>query len=80
MKVMASVGGWTYSKQMHKHMLDAASRAKMIESCVRLLEKYDDIFDGLDIDLEYPCPPNTKKCGPEITPSANDAQHFKDLI
>lgn len=51
----------------------------MTDSCVALLEKYTDIFDGLDIDLEYPCPPG-KICGPDITPSDNDAQYFLSLI
>ena len=44
------------------------------------MKEYDSIFDGLDLDLEYPCLPGDTSCGPGITPSDNDKQHFSDLV
>lgn len=40
------------------------------------MQKYPTVFDGLDIDLEYPCLPGDNACGPNITPSSNDRGHF----
>lgn len=77
---MASVGGWTYSLAMHPHMATAASRLKLAKSCVDIIDQYPDVFDGLDIDLEYPCPESAGSCGPGIKGSAQDAPNFTALM
>lgn len=77
---MASVGGWTYSEAMHKFMHRPDDRLKMAKSCVDLVLQYPEIFDGLDIDLEYPCPKGAGVCGPGIPESADDPANFTALI
>jgi len=37
-----------------------------------LIKKYPTVFDGIDIDLEYPCLPDDKSCGNECVPSNDD--------
>ncbi len=52
LRVLASVGGWTWSGGFSDMALSAKSRAKFIESAVRFITKYK--LDGIDIDWEYP--------------------------
>ena len=80
LQVMASVGGWTYSKAFHKHYQTDEGRKKLVDSCVALMKKYDTVFDGLDIDLEYPCLEGDTACGPKITPSDDDKGHFTKFM
>jgi len=47
---------------------------------LNIIQQYPDIFDGLDIDLEYPCPLNAGSCGPGIPASAEDPENFTALI
>jgi len=55
MKVMLSIGGWTYTNT-NKHMdvpaSTAAGRQTFANSCVAMIRDYG--FDGIDIDWEYP--------------------------
>lgn len=76
LKVYTSIGGWTYSRLMHSFIHTAADRERMVKSCVAIVDKYSDVFDGVDLDLEYPCQPDDTACGDNITPSANDRDHF----
>lgn len=52
-KVLWSFGGWTWSGGFGQA---AANPAAFAESCYRLVEdpRWADVFDGIDIDWEYP--------------------------
>ncbi|KAK6342306.1 Endochitinase 1 [Orbilia javanica] len=52
LKVLISIGGWTYSPKFHPIVIDPAKRAKFVETSVQILEDYG--LDGLDVDYEYP--------------------------
>jgi chitinase len=52
LKVLVSVGGWTWSGGFSDVALTPASRRAFAESAVAFLKKYD--LDGLDVDWEFP--------------------------
>ncbi|KAH7875319.1 glycoside hydrolase superfamily [Lentinula edodes] len=52
LKLLLSIGGWTYSPSIHPVVVSPPLRAKFVESAVKLLEDYG--LDGLDVDYEYP--------------------------
>jgi len=52
LKVLVSVGGWTWSGNFSDMALTKESRKMFIESAVQFVERYG--LDGLDIDWEYP--------------------------
>ncbi len=68
LKILLSLGGWTYSKYFSDVAATAASRQKLVSSCVDMFIKGNlpasggfggagtgaGIFDGFDIDWEYP--------------------------
>jgi chitinase len=55
LKVLISIGGWSWSGNFSAASQDEASRQRFAASCVDLyLKQYKGVFDGLDIDWEYP--------------------------
>ncbi|KAI0699251.1 glycoside hydrolase [Cytidiella melzeri] len=52
LKVILSIGGWTYSNNFHPIVVNSQLRAGFVVSAIRLVE--DNGLDGLDIDYEYP--------------------------
>ncbi|KAJ7653321.1 glycoside hydrolase family 18 protein [Mycena polygramma] len=53
LKVLLSVGGYTYSQDGHfAFVTNAASRATFVSNAVTMIEDYG--FDGIDLDFEYP--------------------------
>jgi GH18 family chitinase len=51
-KVLISVGGWTWSGGFSEMSLSRASRKKFIDSAAAFVRQHD--LDGIDLDWEYP--------------------------
>ncbi|MCF0043019.1 glycoside hydrolase family 18 protein [Dyadobacter fanqingshengii] len=52
LKILISLGGWTWSENFSDAVLTEASRKVFAASSVDIIKKYD--LDGVDIDWEYP--------------------------
>jgi chitinase len=82
LKVLISLGGWTLSSHFSEAASTAASRQAFVASCVGLFIKGDlgdgmsiaGLFDGIDVDWEYP-----GACGNTCAFSAADPQNFTAL-
>ncbi|EXU61888.1 chitinase [Streptomyces sp. PRh5] len=72
LKVLWSFGGWTWSSGFSEA---AKNPAAFAQSCYDLVEdpRWADVFDGIDIDWEYP-----NACGLTCDTSGKDA--FKNLM
>jgi chitinase len=90
LKILVSIGGWTYSKYFSDVAATDASRKKFVSSCLDMFIKGNlpvqggyggpgtaaGIFDGVDIDWEYPGAPG--HLGNHV--SANDTANFTLLL
>lgn len=52
LKILISIGGWTWSKNFSDAVLTDTSTKNFSQSAVEIVSKYD--LDGVDIDWEYP--------------------------
>lgn len=52
LKILISIGGWTWSGQFSDMSLTEESRKKFIESSINFIDRYQ--LDGIDIDWEFP--------------------------
>ncbi|WMT40165.1 glycosyl hydrolase family 18 protein [Paenibacillus sp. D2_2] len=52
LKLMVSVGGWSWSKNFSNMAADEITRRSFANSVVKFLRQYE--LDGIDIDWEYP--------------------------
>lgn len=83
LRVVVSIGGWTMSEQFSAMAMTAAGRRTFDDSCLELFIKgrfapgltCPGIFDGLDIDWEYPGAP-----GSTNQPRAEDTANFTLLL
>lgn len=73
LKVLVSVGGWTWSGGFSDAALTAASRQRFVQSAVDFVRRHD--LDGFDVDWEYPGLP-----GYGNTHRPEDKQNFTALM
>lgn len=52
LKILISIGGWSWSENFSDAVLTESSRKKFAASSAAIVEQYD--LDGVDIDWEYP--------------------------
>jgi chitinase len=82
LKVLISLGGWTWSSGFSDAALPG-NRAAFVQSCIDLFIRgnfaaglsYPGIFDGIDIDWEYP-----GACGNTCNFRPEDTQNFTALL
>jgi chitinase len=75
LKVFISIGGWSWSGNFSNAAQGDRSRQRFVASCIDLyLKQYKGVFDGIDIDWEYPG-------GGGLTPGrAEDKINFNRLL
>lgn len=92
LKVMLSIGGWTWSKNFSRAAATPASRESFVSSCIDLYIKGDlpvidgrggpgaaaGVFDGIDIDWEWPGTHSGLE-GNHVD-EENDAENFRLLL
>jgi chitinase len=91
LKILISIGGWTYSKYFSDASSTAAKRQSFVSSCIDMFLRGNlptidgrggtgaaaGVFDGIDLDWEYPGSPNGH-VGNHHSPA--DTQNFTLLL
>ena len=55
LRLLAGIGGWSWSKRFSDVALNRQTRERFIRSAIELfLDRWPGLFDGFDIDWEYP--------------------------
>jgi len=73
LKILVSVGGWTWSKNFSDVALTDSSRMKFAQSALTFILKYK--LDGIDLDWEYP-----NQIGAGNTYRKEDTENFTLLL
>ena len=74
LRLMASVGGWTWSNRFSDMAASAATRRNFIDSSIAFLRGRQ--FDGIDIDWEYPTAAGIACTAGETCSRAEDKRNF----
>jgi chitinase len=77
LKVLMSIGGWSWSSQFPSAATPAQRKA-FVTSCVDLFlrnPQWPGLFDGIDVDWEYP-----GVCGATCNQRPEDTQNFTGLL
>jgi len=78
LKLVASVGGWTWSNQFSNMAASSTTRSNFVNSAVSFLRKYK--FDGIDIDWEYPTSIGVPCASGQTCQRNADKQNFVQLM
>ncbi len=55
LKMLVAIGGWNWSKRFSDVALTQQSRERFVQSAIEvLLDPWPDLFDGFDLDWEFP--------------------------
>src|SRR6185295_4583192 len=73
LKILISIGGWTWSKNFSDATLTDSSTKNFVLSAVDIVSKYN--LDGIDIDWEYP-----GMIGDSNMFRPEDKQHYTNLF
>jgi chitinase len=73
LKILISIGGWTWSKNFSDAVLTDTSTKHFASSAVTIVSQYK--LDGIDIDWEYP-----GMIGDSNTYRAEDKEHYTNLF
>jgi Chitinase len=73
LKILISIGGWSWSKNFSDAVLTDTSTEHFASSAVAIVSKYN--LDGIDIDWEYP-----GMIGDSNTYRAEDKEHYTNLF
>jgi len=73
LKIVISIGGWTWSKHFSDAVLTDTSTQNFTESAISMVAKYK--LDGIDIDWEYP-----NMIGDSNVYRPEDKQHYTTLF
>ncbi len=78
-KLLASVGGWSLSAHFSDAVLTPASRQAFVDTLLTIFNKYP-IFDGVDLDWEYPSWNGVNFGAPGNIARPQDAANFVELL
>lgn len=74
LKVLLSIGGWTWSANFSAVAADSAKRTAFANSCVQAVTTHG--LDGIDVDWEWP----GVSGGPGTSPTAQDGANYTLLL